>query len=1159
MLFSCCIEGILTVDHRLWTKKLNQPSVNRAILSEKLSSYLALLEQKVRLDNAMGEHSVNIHAENLLIKLLNGVFDCQLQNANYVREANYPALDLIDPERKIAFQITATSKIEKVLHTLKKVVKYHQDKEFESIYVFIITEKQRPEYYQRHEPKIQEILGDKLKFDLHTHILDRKELLKRIKAENDLEKLEQLLDELSQEFKGLELGKTPSPLMAAMTFHPQDLELASKVCLGLLEKRINVYSNSKALQEEMERTRFGDFFMYSQEDIPPSVNYCILLLTPAMHKDQYKFKAQDPIFTQMYKRKDVMLPCAIGIQAKKFEEMPFVEDILSGPGKGMQAAIDRIEKEIKSREEGFKVRDYQDFLQVLNYYKPRAKFKRVDGFADKSSRVGYSLYKTQDRVTRQMEYYLYLYEGANLKQTFKHLKATHKDIFLKRNTLIILLPKARHARNIANRKEEVRNKFNPTNLFFIDEFLLEFCTTTQFEDSPEAQEFLNIRNFVFPYLINDRITKEQEAEWIEKGYLKNWLFYPDEPILVIKGWGGIGKTTLARSVSDMYAEERPNAKVIFIESQEIIEHLMREYRDIEEMDIYHFYEANHNSFGQEEEERMTRDLFRIHLDNGNILVILDGLDEIISKLPRFDVNRFVQSTLSYVSGFGQGKILITCRNYFWDKTLPFDRDLLTLKLLPFDRLKAKAFFTARYPHSPKLVEKAMKVAQGFNITNNGGKEEFLPYVLDVVGKIVESDRLLLSKDASFDSQFLNPHYKNDYLLYRICFRETKRIQQISVDKQVEFLIHFATFFNGQIHENQLEEVFENSTLQKIDRAQIEAFKSHPLLRVANRKISFQYDFFEEFFKSLYLSRFIEIDSAEEPTSTLIHLLANDCKYDLGLVKEVSNRIHSTEWNEEKILRISYVLDCIKNFQSPDFNKRLINKALSGLFTLALTLNHKHKENNPEQNTQLMQDLFSHPEAQGQIERMCIFNLISHSIRFNLEGIQLNNCHIDSFDSFWECRFDEKTLFSHSTIVNLKAPTYRFSAQTHNFHNCQIDASVENVLQQQIRAEKSEKQQVADILGKYLNFFFSHGRLSPQYYEGTKGIKWRYGKLQQNLFKADKITRALIHEGVLEEIAQNGKSKLQVSLPFKEEVYQFSREGTMSSRINELVDQLQKLK
>ena len=864
--------------------------MNRAILSEKLSTYLALLEQKVKLDNAMGELSVNIHAENLLINLLGSVFNCKLQNANYVRGANYPALDLIDPHRKIAFQITATSKIEKITGTLEKVIRHHLDQEFKEIYIFIITEKERPEYYKRHEEKIQELIQDKLRFEVGTHIIDRKDLLKYIKEENDLLKLEHLIDDLDQEFKVMENGKTPSPLMAAMVFHPSDLEMASKVCLGLLEKRINIYSNSKELWEEMERTHFADFFIFTQKKIPPSVNYCILLLTPAFHKDQYKLKAQHPIFKQMYKRKDVMLPFSIGIHSKKFQEMPFFDDILTGPGKGTQAVMDRIEKEIKSREEGFKVRDYHDFLQVLNYYKPRAKFERVDGFADKSSRVGYSLYKTQDRVTMQTEFYLYLYEGANLKQTFKHLKATNREIFIKKNTLVILLPKPRHARSVETRKEEVRNKFSPTNLFYIDEFLLEFCTTTQFEETSEPQEFLNIRNFVFPFLLNDRWEKNRLGEWIEKAYLKNWLFYPDEPIMVIKGWGGIGKTTLARSISDIYAQERPNAKVIFIESQEIIEHLMREYRDIEEMDIYHFYEANQQTFDQEEEERLTRDLFRIHLDNGNILVILDGLDEIISKLPRFDVNRFIQSTLSYVSGFGQGKILITCRNYFWDKTKSFDRDLLTLKLLPFDSSKAEDFFTARYPNSPRLVQKAMEVAKGFNITNAGGKEEFLPYVLDVVGKIVDSDKTLPQEDASFDSKLLNPLYKNDYLLYRICFRETKRIQQISVDEQIEFLIHFATFFNGHIREEQLEEVFQSASQKKIDRAQVEAFKSHPLLRVHGGKISFQYDFFEEFFKSLYLSRFIEIESAEEPTENLIRLLANDCKYNLGLVKEVSSRI-----------------------------------------------------------------------------------------------------------------------------------------------------------------------------------------------------------------------------------------------------------------------------
>lgn len=88
----------------------------------RISQLLSRFREQVKILNSNGEFSINIHAENILINVLNKIYDCNLENVNYVEGKTYPSVDLRDRTKRIAFQVTSTADLEKVKHTLTKFI-----------------------------------------------------------------------------------------------------------------------------------------------------------------------------------------------------------------------------------------------------------------------------------------------------------------------------------------------------------------------------------------------------------------------------------------------------------------------------------------------------------------------------------------------------------------------------------------------------------------------------------------------------------------------------------------------------------------------------------------------------------------------------------------------------------------------------------------------------------------------------------------------------------------------------------------------------------------------------------------------------------------------------------------------------------------------------
>ncbi len=125
--------------------------------------------------------------------------------------------------------------------------------------------------------------------------------------------------------------------------------------------------------------------------------------------------------------------------------------------------------------------------------------------------------------------------------------------------------------------------------------------------------------------------------------LSEWYNQVSKPLMVIKGYGGIGKTTLVKYfLDDLFNSNQNNnqsSKILFIDSKEILDEISKQSTV---NNVYDFY----NALAKEKnlEKKLGKELLELSVDNGNLLIVLDGIDEVIAKLvSKFDIENFINT------------------------------------------------------------------------------------------------------------------------------------------------------------------------------------------------------------------------------------------------------------------------------------------------------------------------------------------------------------------------------------------------------------------------------------------------------------------------------------------------------------------------------------
>lgn len=91
--------------------------LKRTELTDEFIRLITNYNSQVVLNGTINHQDINVDSEDFIMLLLNYLFDWNLVNANTIKR-NYPGIDLIDEDNKIAIQVTSDYSSAKINHTL---------------------------------------------------------------------------------------------------------------------------------------------------------------------------------------------------------------------------------------------------------------------------------------------------------------------------------------------------------------------------------------------------------------------------------------------------------------------------------------------------------------------------------------------------------------------------------------------------------------------------------------------------------------------------------------------------------------------------------------------------------------------------------------------------------------------------------------------------------------------------------------------------------------------------------------------------------------------------------------------------------------------------------------------------------------------------------
>ncbi len=175
--------------------------MNRIGYINKINTYAARFVLEVEGFNASGLYDINIHAESFLIPVLNEVFGLRLENLNSSQKKNYPAVDLADFANRVAFQVTATSDLEKIKTTLEKFKDYKLNEAFDVLYIYIITHKKE----KYNEGKLKPFIPTEFVFSAADNVIDKDGIIQKISALSSTPKIEAISKIYEHEFSDFQI------------------------------------------------------------------------------------------------------------------------------------------------------------------------------------------------------------------------------------------------------------------------------------------------------------------------------------------------------------------------------------------------------------------------------------------------------------------------------------------------------------------------------------------------------------------------------------------------------------------------------------------------------------------------------------------------------------------------------------------------------------------------------------------------------------------------------------------------------------------------------------------------------------------------------------------------------------------------------------------
>ncbi len=151
------------------------------LMYKTISDELAKIKNLIDADNNINLNDRNIFLEDIIVNILNIIYDLSLLNTN-LNISNYPSIDLKDEKSKVAVQVTTNVNHSKIQNTLNSFLENNYNKKYSTLYIVV---------FENHNYRTDFNINTEFKFDKKEHIITYNKLLKLIKNSSE-EKLEKI-------------------------------------------------------------------------------------------------------------------------------------------------------------------------------------------------------------------------------------------------------------------------------------------------------------------------------------------------------------------------------------------------------------------------------------------------------------------------------------------------------------------------------------------------------------------------------------------------------------------------------------------------------------------------------------------------------------------------------------------------------------------------------------------------------------------------------------------------------------------------------------------------------------------------------------------------------------------------------------------------------
>lgn len=741
------------------------------------------------------------------------------------------------------------------------------------------------------------------------------------------------------------------------------------------------------------------------------------------------------------------------------------------------------------------VQSFEDIKSVIGALEPGCHITEKSSERVSRENISYQLFECSHKVRKKKTNYIYLHRGSAIANTSKHIEENYQSIYNDRQK-VILLPMEPGMVRPHDRLENVKSALKSDEVDYLEDAVFKLIVET-IDVSSISDTGAISREFLDPQV---RFASESDPSR-ERPFsaISNWLSHWQSGVLVIVGQGGIGKTWamlhLRQQITkgDLAFSKLMDRRVVFITSTDINRGIATSYLRGRELTIYDLYVASCAALqGEDSEEWLDRSTFYNALELGNILVFIDGLDEVISRnRSRFNSSHFFNDLSSRFSADSNGKVVISCRNIFFDDdefriAHPYVK---VAELLAFDSIKRNVFFAdsllglqSRQRRAIDLSEQLAKLPDG----------RYVPFILSLIRDVVREEADGSSSLVSpFLSDILDPSNQFDRVVGQFCHREVYKVVDplldFTVDLQVRVFCEMARIENGDqalVDRRALERLLQTLLKRHDVQALAAQFESHPFISQEELKVrgtfSFRFDFMPEYFAMLYANERMKLDDdLSIPDIRLFNEFsgANNL-FNSGLVERFSGdesdfRLQIIDTLERGILTIG------KGLSASD-SDLLKAESISAEFTFScVSLVSSYCIEIGRQDVRAVSagitDIFKHD---GALRNLVILDGVlkdDRRLRMDFRDLLVENCLFNAFD-FWNCQFNERTVFSRCRFSNCTGVYSRSTGVdlvTFN-SDCQFDEEFERILADGNKRRATTAEQVVESVRSFVSDFHKNG-------------------------------------------------------------------------------------